>query len=140
MNEACQDRLLDLAKRDGKLTAESVLAEAADPDSPLHPLIEWDDAVAAHEHRLEQCRFLIRQVQVEVVSKNDPEPRRVRGLVHIPSTDSYQPLQEVMSDADMRAEHVARLKLRMKGLRAEIKMYAEFDEVSDAIRRVVEDT
>lgn len=139
MNRAAQDRLLEIAERDGKLTAESVLVDAEDPASPLHPFIEWDDEQAAHEHRLSQCRALIRKVNVEVVRQDSPTPRRVRALVHIPSTDSYQPLRTVMDDAEMRAEHIAALKRRMSALRVEIKVYSEFDPVTHAIEQVLDE-
>jgi len=55
----------------GILQAEDVLEEARNPDSPLHPMFEWDDQVAAHQYRLEQARALIREVRVEVVCRDE---------------------------------------------------------------------
>lgn len=137
-------RLGELADRDGKLTAESVLADAVDPDSPLHNHLEWDDAQAGHAHRLEQCRSLIRRYRLKVESKptkptQKPKVVIARGLVHVPSADSYVPLGEVMSDEAMRAEHVAQLKRRLAALRAELRLFEEFNDVVYAIGAIVDE-
>ena len=50
----------------GTLTADTLVAIAADPASPLHAHFEWDDAVAAHRHRQEQARVLIRSIKMQV--------------------------------------------------------------------------
>ncbi len=50
----------------GRLTPEAVVADAGDPESPLHELFEWDDSIAAHQHRLYQARSVIRSVRMDV--------------------------------------------------------------------------
>jgi hypothetical protein len=52
----------------GKLTPDRVLEAAKDPQSILHGLFEWDNKLAAHQHRLEQARSLIRSVKVVVTT------------------------------------------------------------------------
>ena len=59
------------AMHGGVLHAEDVLEEAKNPASPLHPMFEWDNNVAAHQWRLEQARSLIREVRVEIVCNNE---------------------------------------------------------------------
>jgi hypothetical protein len=93
--------LTGLYDRDGKLTPEQVVAEAADSSSPLHDKFEWDDAVAGHLYRLEQARGLIRKVQVVV------EQTQVRAFVHLRSAGSYTPIRDAMSNVDTRAEVLA---------------------------------
>lgn len=87
--------LLTLAEaHGGRLTPEAVVEAASDPDSPLHSAFTWDDAEAAHQHRLDQARFLIRRVRVDVTVGNrlirlpvfvrDPaQPVHQQGYVHI---------------------------------------------------------
>lgn len=53
-------------EHDGKLTPDVVVAEANDPDSPLHRHFTWDDSEAAAKQRLHEARQLIRSVRVEV--------------------------------------------------------------------------
>lgn len=50
----------------GRLTPERVVDDARDSESPLHDLFEWDDSIAAHQHRLMQARTVIRSVRAEV--------------------------------------------------------------------------
>lgn len=95
------DELTSLHNRLGELTAESVVAAAADPGSRLHRYFEWDDTVAAREYRKVQARFLIRRVTIVV------DDRRLRAFPFIPSERSFAPLQQAMTNTDWMAEVVA---------------------------------
>lgn len=66
-------------KRDGVLTASTVLAEAESEMSALHSYFEWDDDAAAHSFRLIQARTLIRKVRV--ISPAGTE----EVIIHVPS-------------------------------------------------------
>lgn len=94
-------RLLEIYDRDGKLTAEQVLADATQPDSPLHSEFEWDDVQAAYQYRLEQARLLVRCAEVKIMERD------VRRFVFLPSTDSYHPIEKAVRDKDWRQEMVA---------------------------------
>jgi hypothetical protein len=60
-----KQRILDLAEQaGGMLTAEDVLADAANPASVLHRHFEWDDSHAAIEYRKHQARKLIQSVKI----------------------------------------------------------------------------
>ena len=45
-----------------RLAAEKLLEEATPPDSVLHVVFEWENASAAHQHRLAQSRHLLRSL------------------------------------------------------------------------------
>jgi hypothetical protein len=45
-----------------KLAAEKLLEEATPPNSRLHIAFNWDDVSAAHQHRLDQARHLLRSL------------------------------------------------------------------------------
>lgn len=92
------DVLRGLYERDGKLTAESVLAAAQDVSSPIHSLFEWDDTIAAHEYRLEQARRVVRMTITTV------EGERVRAFVHLRSVDTYTPIEDALATTDWRQE------------------------------------
>lgn len=49
-----------------RLTPENVVKSARDPNSPMHPLFEWDNKVAATKYRLSQARTLITDFYVVV--------------------------------------------------------------------------
>jgi hypothetical protein len=54
----------------GKLTPELVVLAARNPEHPLHGEFDWDDASAAHQHRLSTARAIIRSVRINVVVQN----------------------------------------------------------------------
>ena len=56
----------------GKITAENVLKIAQDQNSEIHNLFEWDDSNAAHNYRLVQARQIINNIEVKVISNNEP--------------------------------------------------------------------
>lgn len=65
--KAIEERLALIAKQaKGRLTPESVVADAKFNNSPLHHLFEWSDTEAARKYRLHQARQLIASVKVNV--------------------------------------------------------------------------
>lgn len=98
---AVVDELTALYERLGELTAESVVAEASRPDSPLHRYFEWDDTIAAREYRKVQARALIRRVTIVV------DDRRLRAFPFIPSERTFAPIREAMANTDWMEEVVA---------------------------------
>ena len=106
--------LTDLYKEHGELTAEHVIAEAEDEDSPLHTHFQWDDEKAAHMHRLKQARDLIGAVEIK--RKDDPRADsegRIRAFVNVTreviddngdyvSEKTYLPTTEAMADEETR--------------------------------------
>ncbi len=94
--------------RKGNVSPEGVVKAARNPTNPLYMCFEWDDAVAAHEHRLAVARSLIREVYYEArdvtgeaVTINywvsDPEEKK----------STYMPLSRAENDA-----RLARLVMR----------------------------
>lgn len=67
-----------ILKRDGFVTASAVVAYASPKKSPIHDEFEWDDAVAAAQHRLATARRMIRSTPIK--SATGEKSR----LVHVP--------------------------------------------------------
>lgn len=60
----------------GQVQAEDVVDDARPASSPLHPHFEWDDSIAAEEHRKSQARTLLRAVVIIAPEREiDPEPQ-----------------------------------------------------------------
>jgi hypothetical protein len=113
-------RLIDLESKD-RLTDEAVLAEAADPGSPLHGEFEWDDSTAAQEYRRSQAQRLIGRYRRVVVL---PEGGivTVRRFTYVPSlgrsVDSRAAVKDWRVEIEARAVRELRswrLKYRMLG-------------------------
>jgi hypothetical protein len=95
------EHLTGLYERLGELTAESVVAAASSPASPLHSFFEWDDSVAAREYRKVQARALIRRVTVVI------DDRTLRAFPFIKSERSFAPIKAAMENVNWMEEIVA---------------------------------
>lgn len=92
----------------GRLSQDDVVAAAKAKDNPLHGAFEWNDKAAAHAHRLEQASYLIRNITVQV--NEDKEAKPIRAFVNVKrdNDQSYTSVHHAMSDAELRAQVVAR--------------------------------
>lgn len=90
--DAVAARLLELSKQNEGLTAELVLAEAADVSSPLHDVFEWDDTEAATQWRLHQARNLIRSIRVIPSEVQVSAPR----VIFVKTETVYLPTSQVV--------------------------------------------
>lgn len=71
--QAVGESIAELSEREA-VTPRNIVDEAKDDVSPLHPAFEWDDTVAADEHRLGQARSLVRAVYVIPEPEQPPQP------------------------------------------------------------------
>ena len=123
--------LRSLYERDGHLTAEQVLAAAADESSPLHSQFVWDDTEAARRYRLEQAGALIRRCKVTIVG-SDEQTHRVRAYVHLPAEEGpgrYMPTGEALADPATRNVVIQQAARDVAALRRKYKALIDFDAV-----------
>lgn len=138
MSSNTADALLELYRRDGKLTPNQVVSEAVDPGSVLHKHFEWDDTEAAHQYRLVQARQLIRTYKIKVPVKETAETVEVRAFVSEPNRESYAPTLDVVRDLDRKAALIAQLKRDLSAFRRRLAAFEEFAEVVSAIDEVLD--
>lgn len=128
-----------------ELTPEDVLADAANNNSPLHPLFNWDDTAAAREWRLHQARGLIRSV-VAIYTSTDQPAVRMRAYVHVPEgeTSHYRETSHAMSQKKTREIVLSRAwrelqqwRDRYKDLSTFAKLIPIIDEIGKAISKKV---
>jgi len=92
------------------LRPEDVLEEIKHHDHPFHSLAEWDDAVAAHQHRLDQIREHIRSVKYVVIT----ETRRIETVHYVrdpalpPDEQGYAGLPRIRTDREKAIEVIDR--------------------------------
>jgi hypothetical protein len=119
---------------EGMLPPASVVEAARDPSSPLHDEFEWDDDAAAASYRLAQAGALIRRIKLQVI-RMDPTTKTVKATVtrqfqSRPSQRNadggYETVDDIMRDADKRAELLAQVVREMTSYR---KRYAELTEL-----------
>lgn len=110
--QAVGEELEKLRKKHKKLTTEIVVKEAKHKKSPLHQLFPWDDARAAHLHRLKVARTIIRAVVViehnkreRVYALTKMEPDKAEG--------EYETMIEIRYDVDKYQSAIALLSSRV---------------------------
>lgn len=95
----------------GVLLTESVVDAARNPLSPLHDEFEWDDKKAAHAHRLDTARHIIRSVELVIERRPDLPPLRVPAFTNLSMIDKetlarsrgYMRTDELLQDPERRA-------------------------------------
>lgn len=112
MTKEVAEHLKKMIDAYGGVTASMVLNDAKNKTSPLHGFFQWDDAKAAHEHRLQQARTLIKRYNVTVTK---PEDR----IYHVPA---------VILKSGEEKEGV------YKPLRAIVKVESEIERAAASIR------
>jgi hypothetical protein len=136
------DELTAIFLRRGQLTAPVVVEEATPADAPLHDQFEWDDAEAAHHHRLNQARQLIRSVKIHIVP-DDPASQTVRAWVHVPAPSEpipeidaadpvdagYLPTVDVGQSPRLKAIALAQMEREWRIFRRRWETYGEFWDV-----------
>ncbi len=75
------ERLETLREKHDCLKTEVVVNDAKNKGSPLHPVFEWNDKKAAHQHRLNKARQMIRAIVVAESEGEEFEPAYVNIVV-----------------------------------------------------------
>jgi hypothetical protein len=118
----------------GRLTAEDVVEDATNSRSPLHSYFNWDDKAAAHLHRLEQARYLLRSISVEVV--RGKEVMEVRSFEVITDKDKkqqgYTPITSIMKNKGEMKQILERAGAEMEQW---ISRYEDYKFLSKAVLR-----
>lgn len=131
---------IELLRKDqkGELTPEDVLKDARNPNSPLHSFFEWDDGLAAEQHRLHQARGLIRAVVAVYVSEDKPAVR-AKAYVHIPEgeTSHYREASHAMSQAKTRKLVLQRAFAELSAWRQRYKDLAEFAALFEVVDETI---
>jgi len=105
----------EIKQRRGGVTPQLLVIEAKKKKSPLHNCFQWDDSKAAAQYRIVQARDILSYIVVEVEADEPEEkPTTVRAFiapsnVGKDSNTSYVPIDEVISDADMRDSYLHQL-------------------------------
>jgi hypothetical protein len=96
---------LELIRKEkkGEITPNDLVADAEHDNSPLHGFFEWDQGKAAHEHRLDQARRLIRSVVAIYVTDNQPAVR-MHAYTHVREgeTSHYRETSHALSQKKTR--------------------------------------
>lgn len=118
----------------GFLKPADVVSEAQHPESVLHPYFEWNDTKAAHEHRLEQARKLIRVSVTILPGAEDYGP--IRAYVKLNDDNpnqGYRASTEVLSDTHNRKRLLDQALKEMATFRNKYRVLTELAEIFKAM-------
>lgn len=96
------------ADESGIVTPDGVISAARNPKNPLHDEFQWDDAAAAHQHRLAIARSLIREVRYVSMDTTERVVKEIK-YVHDPRVtrkQAYIPLQPAAKDRQLALDIV----------------------------------
>jgi hypothetical protein len=133
-------------KNKGSVAAEDVVQAAKAKRNVLHQEFEWDDAVAANEHRLVTARNMMRSFVVVREELKTDRPQRVYEVVKDvvktePKTRTkhvYKSVDDIMKDTDLRAELLGRALNELISIRNRYRHLQELAVVLRAIDETVE--
>lgn len=119
-------------------TAEGLLEDAMDPDSPASGLFEWHDQEAAHQHRLEQARHILRSIRIVIRRPDGTRTEPVKMFVRIQSVaDHYLETRKVLSNPERRQLLIQQALREAKSWRARYLELVELSKAFEAIEEVI---
>lgn len=127
--------------RGGLITPDAVVRAARSPSSPLHALFTWDNRKAAHAHRLNEARMLIRSVMVTVSERSIvfDVPQYLRDP-RVGKDQGYASISAIKSDDDVaRSVMIAefsRAANALKRARVIAQAIGQVDEVDGILRQI----
>ena len=122
-------------RKGGTITTDDLVADAMSETSPLHPNIEHDERVAAHNWRKHQMRNMIGAlIQVTVVEAPGEEPREIRVKAFPHTGEGYMPVQIVLTDTELRDRYIGQLANEIKAWARKAKDFREFSNIVSVVQ------
>jgi len=120
----------------GVCKPQCVVDESQPEDAPLHSEFEWDDAVAANEHRLEQARCLIRSIRIA----DEPTGERKHAFFHVATqpVKGYVDRARVMSEPELHRAALEEAVRYLNGAKARFDDLSELEPVWATVEEVAE--
>lgn len=119
---------------------EEVLELAKNENSEMHPLFEWDDAKAAHQHRLEQARRIMQDLQIVEVGLNKKQSETievpVRMYYSLKGESGYRPTPLIFQDETLHTKLLMTAYGELNAFTKKYSILSELEPVFKAIREL----
>lgn len=129
--------LQEIEDEHGEVTPALVLQAAEDPRHPLHPCFEWDDELAAKQHRLAQAGEIVRSVRVRYVTETGErrsQPVRLSVVREETHQRAYLSVSKVQSERCYREQVMAEARAALQGWIVRYSTIAELAGVVEAVK------
>jgi len=129
-------------EREGQLTPEEVVAEAKQPESPLHDLFDWNIARSAERYWIMRARHLIGTITVIIHTETATYtiPKYVRSPDVPARQQGYSTIDRVRIDPTLarralitECERVASSLKRAREIAVGLSMEEDFDQILERI-------
>jgi hypothetical protein len=128
------EELKRLQNLHGTVTPELIVREAEKKRSPLHNIFEWDDEKAAYNHRLQQARILLNNIQVTIIT--DGKSREISVYEVTTRKEGYKSIDTFTpDDIEFVRNGILQDLISLKG---KLKLYNEFEKVLAYIEQAIE--
>lgn len=128
------DALREIEKAEnlfGKITKDTVLKIAADPESAIHSHFEWDDSVAAVKFRETQAMTLINNIEIQVVTNGEPVYVSAYEIIPKKTGNEYVHVNAMSVD-----DHQYVIETALKGMRFYRNKLAIYKALSNAVQYI----
>ena len=131
------EALEDLRVRsNGHITPRAVVDASREKTAPLHPIFEWDNAIAAEAHRESQAQDLMRSVVVRLdQQKPEQDPVRAFVAVRVEREPVYTDVRTALEEPNLRAQLIEAATRELYGVR---KRYSQLVELADLFAQIDE--
>jgi hypothetical protein len=127
-------------KANGDIDPEAVVAKAKSKRSAMHNEFEWDDTVAAHEHRLATARTIVRSIQC-VRSESPDVTARVYESVIVKQREQaekaptrvYRTTEDILKDPILRDQLIMTAIRELTSFRQKYSGLSELNNVFGAM-------
>jgi hypothetical protein len=120
----------------GQLNAENIVDYASNGGCTLAELFEWDDSKAAYQHRLQQARNVLNNLEVKVVSNGKEKNLPVYEVVVSNNERQYKDVTSLSVDEVEQVK--TETKKQLQTLRSKLKAYEQFEETISQIDAALE--
>ena len=136
---AAGEALVQLTQDFGEfLEPEAVIEKAKPKRSPLHSGFEWDDTLAALEHRKHQARDMLKSLRVIVVNDSgQEEPKRVFLNIRTSEDQGYFLTHKVLEAPDLYDTLLNTAKTQLQSWHQRYKELGELSSVHRAIEKAL---
>ena len=139
-NDKLLKSLKEIEQRRGVLKPQFVVQEAEDPSHPLHSEFDWDDAVAAEKHRLQQARQLISKVRIQFKENEIDAFYSVRvELANGQQDRAYVSHSVILKNPSLREQILQDALTELMHWEEKYAEYSELKPVMDAAKEVKEE-
>lgn len=132
--EIVAGRVVELEKEYGICHPGLLVNDARSEESPLHPMFEWDDSIAAENYRIDQARGVLQAIRVQLTPGETPVPAFVH--VKINNEPGYAGIVRAMSDEEMKAQVLADALRQLASLQLRYDTLSELQPVWEALKAV----